>query len=552
MQQQYSFEQSPPCTDSDASSYHDSLASSPIVLEDPPSDEEARLYYYGLPSGPRLVARSSGVQWHHIECGETHPRVKFLKHVGKHHIIDEWNAQLQKQIIDVLSPAEWTSVDILRIGYRHPDIDCWCPVVLWIGVTSGSLAWRDGMTIVNACIGILKSYELHDIECEIRESQVWELAQTPPPVPYLRPVSDTNVTAEYQLPLTASPGQAIGPEGTRVEGTLGLYLKPGDSSPQSQSIWALTCRHVVHAFDNKETYRFKPTTGQPHKYMLLPGNTTIGKMKEDAKLQLDLQADSVKYNEDRLKQCKPEEEQECKKAVDESSTMFKDSREFWENILPKWQSEANRRLGHVVFGPPNEAADPIDTADAFGPRRDWALIELDQTKFTEPVTNAVDILIGLGISRQRLVAMLHTNPASPHKFRMPLDGKLHIQQTVPIGELKRPKMLDKDGNQCLIVGKRGRSTGITWGCCNEVKSIVHDGSTTTMEWCVVPGIDRKAFAPFSDKGDSGSAIFDVHGRVAGILTSGSGLTATSDVTYITPMAWLQQDMKKYGHSVEIM
>ena len=156
------------------------------------------------------------------------------------------------------------------------------------------------------------------------------------------------------------------------------------------------------------------------------------------------------------------------------------------------------------------------------------------------------------MSRQRLVTVLHANPASPYKFRMPLNGKLCLQQTVPIGELKNPKMLDQNGDPCLIVGKRGSSTGVTWGSCNEVQSIVRARGITTMEWCIVCGIDRRAFAPFSEEGDSGSAIFDVSGRVAGILTAGAGVTPTSDVTYMTPMAWLQQDMKKCGYPVEII
>src|SRR5437764_13731041 len=143
------------------------------------------------------------------------------------------------------------------------------------------------------------------------------------------------------------------------------------------------------------------------------------------------------------------------------------------------------------------------------------------------------------MSPQELVSMLHPHPESRHKFRMPFDGKLRLGQTVPISELRSPTMLDKNGERCLIVGKRGKRTGVTWGCGNELKSCVRDEDTKeiSMEWCVVSGIAR-AFAPFSDPGDSGSAVFDVIGRVAGILTGGAGLTPTTDVTYVTPMAWI--------------
>jgi hypothetical protein len=170
------------------------------------------------------------------------------------------------------------------------------------------------------------------------------------------------------------------------------------------------------------------------------------------------------------------------------------------------------------------------------------------------VTNAVDIRIGLTMSDLDLTDMLYPHPESRHKFRMPFNGKLPLGQTVPISEIKRPTMLDRDGEPCLIVGKRGKSTGITWGCGNELKSCVRNGKNKrdSMEWCVVCGID-KAFVPFSEPGDSGSAVFDVAGRVAGILTGGTGWEweSASDITYVTPMAWIQEDMKKYGYSVEI-
>jgi hypothetical protein len=112
-------------------------------------------------------------------------------------------------------------------------------------------------------------------------------------------------------------------------------------------------------------------------------------------------------------------------------------------------------------------------------------------------------------------------------------------------------MLDKNGEPCLIVGKRGKATGMTWGCGNELKSCVRGEGTKeiSMEWCIVP-IGR-AFPRFAEPGDSGSAVFDVTGRVAGILTGGARLGGPADVTYVTPMAWIQEDMKKYGYSVEI-
>ena len=550
--------------ESGMSSRHESLASS-IGQEDPPYEpnhEEASLYYYGLPSRPRLVARSSGRRWIHKEHWESHPRLKYLKHVGNHPVVDKWDAEFQDKVVNALSTAEWTSIDVLRLGLEADitglasELDSRCRVVLWIGVASGSLNWRDGLAIVSACIAIIRSYELLDVECEIRESTVWDLGRAPPLPTYLPSITHTHATAEYRLPLTASPGQPISTEGSTAEGTLGLYLKPGGTNPQNKIIWALTCRHVLHPHESKEeAFRFKPNIGQPRTYVALPGNGCIEQMKSDAKSRLESEIDRLKDAEDALKRCADHEKLAWETEVSNASVMVKDCQEFSEKILPRWQSKESRRFGHVVYGPPLEAADSLDTADACGPRRDWILTEVDQQKFSEPITNAVDIvtgLIGVRMSHQSLIAALHANPESPHKFRMPLDGKMRLQQTVPLSELKRPRTLDRDGDPCLIVGKRGRSTDVTWGYCNEVKSVVSSGGMRTMEWCIVSGIDKRAFTPFSQAGDSGSAIFDVSGRVAGLLTSGTGLTDSTDITYMTAIVWLQQDMKKHGYPVEIL
>jgi hypothetical protein len=126
------------------------------VLEDSPYEPDAReadLYYSSLPSRPRLVARSSGVRWR-----ITHPTFvsgedKAIRNVGRHPIVDCWNAQLQRQIVEALGSTRWTSIDVVRIGMEeNAKSNQALPVVLWIGVPNGSLTWREGMDIVNACV----------------------------------------------------------------------------------------------------------------------------------------------------------------------------------------------------------------------------------------------------------------------------------------------------------------------------------------------------------------------------------------------------------------
>jgi hypothetical protein len=60
------------------------------------------------------------------------------------------------------------------------------------------------------------------------------------------------------------------------------------------------------------------------------------------------------------------------------------------------------------------------------------------------------------------------------------------------------------------------------------------------EWCVLSSISK----PFSEPGDSGSVIFDLKGRIGGIMSSGMGLIKSVDTTYATPMDWLLNDINE--------
>lgn len=63
-----------------------------------------------------------------------------------------------------------------------------------------------------------------------------------------------------------------------------------------------------------------------------------------------------------------------------------------------------------------------------------------------------------------------------------------------------------------------------------------------MEYCVVniPGLNY-----FSYQGDSGACVVDTKGRVVGMLHSGNGenIPFGAEITYLTPMEWIIQDIK---------
>jgi len=50
---------------------------------------------------------------------------------------------------------------------------------------------------------------------------------------------------------------------------------------------------------------------------------------------------------------------------------------------------------------------------------------------------------------------------------------------------------------------------------------------------------------FSANGDSGSVVVDGAGRVVGILTGGGGAPDSTDVTYVTPIYFVMEIIRRY-------
>ena len=70
-----------------------------------------------------------------------------------------------------------------------------------------------------------------------------------------------------------------------------------------------------------------------------------------------------------------------------------------------------------------------------------------------------------------------------------------------------------------------------------------------MELAIIT-FDSKSNA-FSVRGDSGSAIVDGEGRIAGIITGRSGTTISSDITYATPAHFIYEQLVARGIKVNV-
>jgi hypothetical protein len=146
-----------------------------------------------------------------------------------------------------------------------------------------------------------------------------------------------------------------------------------------------------------------------------------------------------------------------------------------------------------------------------------------------------------------LVLKMHPHPQSRSSFQYPGDGLLKVKGIVKEDEIRNLGQLDANGEECLIVLKNGKTTGLTVGRGSGIKSFIREYDNCgvgkiSMEIAVY-SYSRKD-GPFSDSGDSGSIVVDGQGRIVGLLTAGTGKTESTDVSYLTPYFWLDERIKQ--------
>ncbi|OIW29503.1 hypothetical protein CONLIGDRAFT_680348 [Coniochaeta ligniaria NRRL 30616] len=139
-----------------------------------PSEQEQQLYYYGLPSKPRLLARSNASEspWTPRTDDNNHPVGKSIDVVGSRHaMVARWHPEgLCDKAIALLEPVDWTSIDVIRIGYDGDEGPK--PVIVWVGVAPGSTTWEVAHDAAVAVRGLLVREGMGDVHCEMRESIV--------------------------------------------------------------------------------------------------------------------------------------------------------------------------------------------------------------------------------------------------------------------------------------------------------------------------------------------------------------------------------------------
>jgi hypothetical protein len=503
---------------------------------------EAKYYYAGLPSAPALVARTGTAPWEAPTGPEAYRKLKELRVVGNHALKDVWEDNLALKLHALLDSmkAKWTSTDVVRIGNTGESS---APVILWIGVMPASLSGHDGVVVAFKCRELLVEYDIFDVDVEIRESVV-TLSAGPK---LLAPAYSSDPTAGIREPLTTTLGLPIGSQSMGGgEGTGGFFIAEGGNA---ERLLLVTARHVVFTPDKNHHFELK-NDGRHHRVMLF-GDALFNEYLECIQAEIGGKALNVQYQEERLKAIEGKddpaankERQKAQVELDEAREAVEQLNSFYQDVSTRWATSESRVLGHVILSPPINAG-----VGREGYTEDWAVIEVDPSKVNSNNFNGNAIDLGTSISADELTRMMCPNPQNGLTFTYPSNRLLILKGTIPDEEMRHPTGVDQNDEACLMVIKRGMTTGLTVGRANNILSYAryfYDNKQheTSKEWAIF-GFDSKSGA-FSDRGDSGSVIADGLGRIGGLLTGGAGATPSSDVTYATPISFLLKRIHDNG------
>ncbi|KAI0246256.1 hypothetical protein BJV78DRAFT_1364965 [Lactifluus subvellereus] len=502
-----------------------------------PSDVEATNYYYGLPSKPRFIARSSPDVWMKPTGAEAYLE---LTPLGTHLL----NAVWEKTVGPAMDlyfqgkGVQVTSMNPLRIGMAGQSSP---PAVIFVGVNPGSLSPELGIEVAVHCRSILVQNGIDDVHVEIRESKFTRAAMM------YKPAISANPAAAVREPFSTSLGLSICNAKTpNFEGTGGIFFidpaKPG-------ILHLLTARHVLFHPDKEENkfYKFRDGTGAPRKKVMLLGEAAFKARLKDIEAAIGAKKVIINQLNRRLALAEKMEDEDdataerkaVKPKMDEAIEAIEAFEELLADVIRDWEEEENRVIGHVVLSPPLASTTAMT-----------ALPMIGRLNF---IGNAIDLG---SVEVDELTAWVYPHPANPSSFEYPGDRLLRCFGTVSDQEMFRPdpRNKDHDDDPVIMVLKNGNTSKLTVGRLNTIRAFVREyfngvAGKMSKEVSVLPRNSKSG--PFSVSGDSGSVVIDAMGRICGILTGGDGATDVSDCTFVTSINFLVKRLAAFGIKANI-
>ena len=552
----------------------------------PLSKEEICFFFSGLPSRPLLIART-GAPWKPIPPGPwRYPYERELRPVGEHAIAAPgvWENQVGPALLQVLDEeaVRWNTIDVHRIHYIGFDNGAPFPVVVCIGVKFGLLCGEDGARVAKRCQGVLDGFGLGDVEVAIKASERFQAAHRVAPA-FEEPTDwdglDKDPMAKFYMTFTPGVGFPVSSVAhPDVEGSGGFFFTNGEDTSK---VYLLTARHVViktTTRDKNRVYDHKASEGPRRKDVTLFSEKGITEYLRSVRVALGSWSKETELYREWVDDAKAEDDKAQGKDESVTRQLEMHQRELekaraivkaldarYVDVAKLYLCKLGRTLGFISYSPP--------IGFSIGEHKyteDVAIIEVDADKINTGTFRSNFIDRGSDFGLLELMEMINPrgwDTENPSPFESPMERLRPLRGIIPDAELRDPKQKDFNDDPCTMVVKRGKTSGLTLGRLNNMPSYTRtyweDGtSDASMEWPIFSyRHDRAKHAvAFSKAGDSGSVVVDGKGRIAGIITSGSGdnpvvegdpSPPAAHVTYMTPADFLYNQMLARGIDMNV-
>ncbi|OAX31557.1 hypothetical protein K503DRAFT_74641 [Rhizopogon vinicolor AM-OR11-026] len=560
---------------SDYSSDHGSLwetdSSSPYDV----SKLEVYLYYFGIRGprrwGPKLIFRTSKDVFTALSGPEQDSRPMRLLPVYEHHKLSKDNlwATIRSKVVELLDQQniQHSSVDLVRFSWVKEnednkdddddeddededdegieDIDIkvapygtvvTTPVTIWVGVLPDTLTGEEAFHSSNDILNLLKEHGIFDVDVAYRES----VARGFSGPELFAPVSDLDPLKAIIDPVTTALGLPIaGLNKLHCQGTIGFYFRVG------KVLCAVTARHVLFPED-KGNNPYSYIAG-PKREVVLMGTKAFTNFLISIQGHIGILNITVGILEKRVTALTarsegsgPDAEQaagelvEAQRELGKTRTAVGELKKFFVKMKKQWTEPKDRIIGHVVWAPPVS----VSTAP-HGYTKDICIIKLDEKKF--PRSSRGNVLdLGPEIDAAKFISLMYPRIDAPSDFDYLAKRLLELRGILSAEEIRAPNNKDHKGDPMRYVIKRGLTTLTTIGCLTGFESHIRRyfalGSRDSVEAAVYP-YDNDS-GPFSRGGDSGSIIVGALGKFVALLTVGTGLADSSDITFGSPIYWL--------------
>ncbi|KAG0633889.1 hypothetical protein HOY80DRAFT_1102268 [Tuber brumale] len=511
------------------------------------SDKYPNAYsdFYG--SGTPCVFKS-GPNWHVPKGPQAQGIEREARPVYRHAIGPTWLTIGERIYLRLDSiGVQWTSINPLayaNTGEAKP----FCSLILSIGVKPYSLLYDAAVTAAAAVKEILAEAGFPSIEVAFVESVVTRSVAAGPKLLSFDPVLDD--VPDLRKPFTTALGLSIAPlKYPNFEGTAALYFR---LSRDDKRTAILTCAHVacppsIHA----NMGMIRRNTSQARVEFIALGNVgynnaikammgTIGDRLHSIEISnkvLSKLGDPVELENKKVTQRRKEYMELVEKATQE----IKEVNALHDEVTKRRTTPDQCVIGFLLHSEKVEVS-----AIPHGFTKDWALIELYNEKIDWSTFNGNKVYVGGNLTPADFCNTMFPQVIDQADYQYPVDGLLQAYGVVQDDEIRNPQHLDVHGEKCLLVVKNGLTSGTTVGRANGLESFTRIYSDwgieqTSIEIAVLTY--NKTRGKFSAAGDSGSVVLARDGRIVGILTGGAFPTDETDITYVTPYWWVEQQIK---------